>query len=292
MPIFDQSYRAYTGQRTGRLARIATIAYAGIRPLLRKKVFLLFLLIGAMRFLGYFVALYARDYANLLGVSTGAGPLERILPASGPKLFYDFLVDSQFLTFVVATWVGSGLIADDIASGALPLYLSRPISRIDYACGKLLSIVSVGSLLTLLPALLLWLLLSTKALGHGAPPPISLGAASVVASMVVLVGYGMTLLAMSSLTSSRRMALVAFAAMFGVSSGVSDLLISATGRNPWMELLSFPGLFRIIGRALFNPTPDLEIPTLLPFVAAGIVAGLLLVSALVLWIRISSRSRP
>lgn len=292
MPIFDQSYRAYTGQRTGRVARIATIAYAGIRPLLRKRVFLLFLLYGAMRFLGNFFVLYARDYASLIPVPGGAGPLERILPAGGPKLFFDFLVGDQSLTFIVATWVGAGLVADDIASGALPLYLSRPISRIDYACGKLFSIISVGSLLTLLPALLLWILLATKAVGHGDAPPISLGAASVVASMIILVGYGMTLLAMSSLTSSRRMAMVAFAAVLAVSSGVSELLASASSNNPWMELISFSGLFRIIGRALFNPTPETEIPALLPFAAAAILAGLLLLSALILWIRISSRSRP
>jgi ABC-2 type transport system permease protein len=39
--------------------------------------------------------------------------------------------------FFVAVIVGPSLIAADLANGALPLYLGRPVDRRDYVLGKL-----------------------------------------------------------------------------------------------------------------------------------------------------------
>jgi ABC-2 type transport system permease protein len=52
--------------------------------------------------------------------------------------------------------VGPVLIAPDLAGGALPLYLSRRISRPQYLLGKLATILGLLSLLTWIPGLLLF----------------------------------------------------------------------------------------------------------------------------------------
>lgn len=71
------------------------------------------------------------------------------------RIFYTGL---SYLTALLAVFVGAGLIADDLAAGALPLYLVRPIRAWDYVLGKaiVLPVMLVG--VALLPGLFLYLI--------------------------------------------------------------------------------------------------------------------------------------
>lgn len=294
MPIFDQSYRAYTGAHTRRWDRLAAIVAAGMRAPLKKRAFWFLMLWGSVPFLVQFVRLYLMDYASAFGIPTNFGRGVSILPRStGADFFMDFLLQQpfpfslKFILLVITLYVGSGLVADDLAAGALPLYLSRPIGRVDYIAGKLLPIMLYGALVMLLPAMALWLLLVTKAMGGGEPPPLVVGLQTISVSLVVLLGYASVMLAISSLTKSRRTAGITFAILFIVSDRIAAILERLLS-NPTVTLVSFSKLFNGVGHLLLGvPAKGAD---WLPLAQTGILVAYIAGSFLILSRRVRQGS--
>lgn len=65
---------------------------------------------------------------------------------------------ASILTALLAVFVGSGLISDDLAAGALPLYRVRPISAADYVMGKALVLPAILFFAMAVPGILMVLL--------------------------------------------------------------------------------------------------------------------------------------
>jgi ABC-type transport system involved in multi-copper enzyme maturation permease subunit len=53
------------------------------------------------------------------------------------------------------TWYGAGMIAEDKRHNANLLYFSRPLSRLEYMCGKLLGVALFGACVLLVPCLMI-----------------------------------------------------------------------------------------------------------------------------------------
>lgn len=68
-----------------------------------------------------------------------------------------FIVAQMFTTLILLAVVAGGLVAEDRRTGALELYFSRPLSRRDYAIGKLLAAGLVPVATLVVPFLVLWL---------------------------------------------------------------------------------------------------------------------------------------
>jgi len=74
------------------------------------------------------------------------------------NFFLIFLGVQSMLAFFVAAFGGPSLVAPDVANNAIPLYLSRPFSRLEYVLGKASVLAILLSLMTWVPGLLLFLL--------------------------------------------------------------------------------------------------------------------------------------
>ncbi len=74
-----------------------------------------------------------------------------------PETFRDFLEQQNFFVFLIAVYVGSGLIAQDRKANALQIYLSKPLTRLDYIAGKMTILATFLLFVTWLPAMLLLL---------------------------------------------------------------------------------------------------------------------------------------
>jgi ABC-2 type transport system permease protein len=74
------------------------------------------------------------------------------------NFFLIFLGVQSMLAFFVAAFGGPGLVAPDVANNAIPLYLSRPFSRVEYVLGKASVLIILLSLMTWVAGLLLFLL--------------------------------------------------------------------------------------------------------------------------------------
>jgi len=210
--IYDIGYRHYDGPRLGRRGAIGAIVGAGLRAVFglgrsgRAKILPWGAVILAALPAGVSVAIrvLAGDIVELYGYENYLWGIGALLPI-----------------FVAAQ--GPELVVNDMRHNVLPLYFSRPISRVDYV-GARLAALALGLLsLTLAPLLILFggRVLAAEdvvaAIGDevGALPAI---AGSGVIHAVVLASVG---LAISSLAGRRAYAAGAVLAVFLIGGAVS-----------------------------------------------------------------------
>ena len=75
--------------------------------------------------------------------------------APDEQTFREFLDQQRVFVFFVTIYAGAGLIANDRRANALQIYLSKPITRVEYVGGKLLTLLIFLVAVTWLPAVLL-----------------------------------------------------------------------------------------------------------------------------------------
>ncbi len=288
MPIFDQSYRPYAGPRTGRIARIWAICLSALLPSLKNRRLRLLLGAANIKFLYRVVILYTSDYTQKLGMDQVQQLLKQ---PKGAELLAQFLQGQLLWLFIITVYAGAGLIANDLRSGALPLYLSRPVKRTDYVLGKLLALMVLGSLITCLPALLLWVVSAMR--GFDGPGLEALGTlfAMLGSSLMVLLVFGLAVLAFSSMTTSSKSAGAYFAILYLFTGVGSKILQKATGAG-WPVFLSFSDLLVQAERWILGlgPTPSSLAPGI-GWQSLLIATGIVAVCTTMLWWRITSRSR-
>jgi ABC-type transport system involved in multi-copper enzyme maturation permease subunit len=131
----------------------------------------------------------------------------------GPELWESFLTQQISLlpVVLVALYAGAGAIASDLRSGAAVIYLSKPLSRMDYLAGKIFPVLLCLLGITLAPGLALLglhlALADDLSLLRESPwLPLSV----VVYSGLVAAYFSLVVLAISSLTRSGRLAAAGF----------------------------------------------------------------------------------
>ena len=156
MAVYARGYRSYDGGFSG--PPVAwTIFREGVAQAFRRKGFRWILIITAFILLAtsgivYITVIVERQAKRMSGgmVQTQLMELEQIM--------HGFHGTTMFLVSLGAVLVGAGLIADDLRTRALALFLVRPIRPLDYTLGKALILPALLIPLALLPGLVLWLL--------------------------------------------------------------------------------------------------------------------------------------
>ena len=228
MPIHDQSYRHYGGGRAMPGRSWTVIAWAGIRTILRKRVFLGLLLFSLAQFIVRAVQIWiSSNY-----------PQAAILNPT-PETFRQFLEQQDFFVFVITVYVGAGLIANDRRANALQIYLSKPLMRSEYIAGKLAILFSFLLMVTLVPALLLLLL---KVLLDGNTlflrNNLFLIPAITVGSLLQVTLASFTMLALSSLSKSARYVGILYVGITFFTTAIYGVLYMITGssRVSWISI--------------------------------------------------------
>lgn len=275
MPIHRERYRRREGGIDLRGGAWAVIAANGIRTLVRKRAFLVLMLLAWIPVVVRGVQIWAA--ANVPGMSQ-IGAL-----AITPRMFRDFLNQQETVVFFITVYVGSGLIADDIRANALQLYLSRPITRTQYVAGKAAILMATLAMVTLVPGLLLLLLVPAFAgsmtfLRDNA----SLVASIVTYSIVQITLSVFLILAMSSFSKSRWFVAILYAGLAFFTHAVFGVLGAAIDGSSFSWVSIFANV-RQVGDVLFRMTPRHDTH---PAISALVIALIVLVSALILRRRI------
>ncbi len=242
MPIYEQTYRRYEARRPLRPLRFWPITREALRIILARRAFLILLAIAWIPFLFQVGRIY---------LFTRFPDLGRILPVDG-RLFGEFLNQQIFFTLLLSVFGGSGLIANDLRTGAILVYLSRPLTRRDYLLGKLGVLLALNLSITLAPGLLLYAIALALAPESFLKWSLAwIGPALVLQSVVLSTSLSLLALAVSSLSKSARVAgLGFFGLVFGLEV-VRVLLAESFGRRE-AALLSLWTDFRALGGALFG----------------------------------------
>lgn len=244
MPIYEQAYRPYEAREPLRRARFWPITREALRLLLAKRAFLALLALCWLPFFGFVIYMY--------GV-TRFGEAGRMLPMDG-RLFAQFFDWQIPLALLLTTFGGAGLIANDLRTGAILVYLSRPLTRLDYVLGKLSVLLALNLSVTLAPGLLLYGAGLALAPEHYLKWSLAfLGPAAAAQGLLVSLVLSLVALAVSALCRSARVAgLGFFSLLVGLEMvrGVLRLVVEW----PAAAAVSLQGDLRALGRALFGVT--------------------------------------
>ena len=243
-PIHDQGYRRYGGRREPHGRRWWVIARAGLMSRIRERRVIALLLGAWLPFLVRAIQIYAS--ANFQQVA---------FLAPTPEMFREFLDQQELFVFIVSIMIGAGLIADDRRANALQIYLSKPLTRVEYVVGKLTTLAIVLTFVTWLPAMFLLLLQmlfagSTKFLQEHL---FLIPAITLFAGVQVFVS-AFAMLALSSLSNSRRFVAMMYAGILFFTAAMYQALRAITTSTAWavisprdtMNVIA-DGIFRVQG---------------------------------------------
>ncbi len=270
MPIYEQAYRKYEARAPLRTVRFWPISREALGLILAKRAFIGLLILAWIPFVVRVVQIY---------VVTRFPEANRVLPVDG-RLFGEYLNQQIIFTVLLSIFGGAGLIANDLRTGAILVYLSRPLTRRDYVLGKLGVLLALNLSVTLVPGLLLYLI------GLGLAPEQFLkwdlfwiGPAVVLQSLLVALSVSLLVLAVSALSRSARVAGLAFAGLFIGLEIIRGVLVSIADR-PEAHVLSLQNDLRVVGNLVFGiaergfAVPAAYAPLVLGAVALGCVAVL------------------
>ena len=221
MPIFDQGYQHWKGTLSGHAWRWLAIAHHGVRIGMQNRALRLALIVSLLP--AFTLAAALCIWGLIEKNSDFVSPIAQFLVSmhflsmevvTDPKhyrtivwtlAYWYFLSFELTISMVLVLIVGPNLISQDLRFNALPLYLSRPLRRIDYLAGKLGVIAGFLAFAMIVPSVLayvLGLLFSLDWTILGDTWRIML--ASLAYGVVIILSAGTLMLALSSLSRSSR----------------------------------------------------------------------------------------
>ncbi|MEO7540289.1 MAG: hypothetical protein ABIV21_09685, partial [Pyrinomonadaceae bacterium] len=243
------------------------------------------------------ILVYLRHNANAIALLQI--DIRELLPIDA-SFFRTFLEIQGGFAFILTVLVAPPLISRDLSNNALPLYLSRPISRTEYVLGKMAVIVFLLSLVTWVPGLFLFVFQASMAGLGWLWANLWMAWAIFFGFMIWIILLSLLALAVSALVKWRVVASGALLGMFFVPSAfgeiINNLFLTRSGHliSMWSTMnsvwFSLFGLFerqngRINGR-ISNPVYDGQIVDIIlrepPVWASWLVIGA--VCALCIWL--------
>ena len=252
MPIYEQTYREYTGTYKQRF-RWWIIIQQEVKLLMKSRFFRLTLLATLLHFILRLMVITIYDIiaqdpnSSLAAFFSNVENLE-----VNALMFYEFLRVQTFLVFIVLLFAGSGMICNDVKNNLMEIYFSKPITWRDYALGKILGLSLIGFVHSLIPATILlamhvlmlprwdtlkdsatWLLAST---GY---------------SMIVVLPTALVVLASSALIKSKNFAAVSVL-MILIANSTLGLTLGSVLRDENYFIVSLPMAINRVGQHFFN----------------------------------------
>lgn len=250
MAVYEQSYKRYSGPQTPRSLRFLVIPRYAYERLSGSKIWWVLLAASGLTTLVFAVLIYLRHNTKALAVfGVTANELAKALPISG-GFFAVFLAIQFSIGFLVVLLAGPTLISMDLANGALPLYLARPINRLEYVVGKFVVLGAALSVLTWVFGLGLFGLQATLESGW-LVEHFDLGAALLVGSWVWIVVMSTLTLALSALIRWPLAVRGVLLSMFLVLPGFGQAVYHGMGER-WGLLLDPGAVFETMVRSLFG----------------------------------------
>ena len=260
MPIHDQGYRRYEGKREPHGRTWWVIARAGVMERLRERKFLGLLLFASVPFFVRTVMLY-------LGSNV---PQATFLEAT-PATFREFLDQQSIFVFFITIYVGSGLIANDRRANALQIYLSKPLTRIEYVTGKLVTLLIFLTAVTWVPGILL-LLLQMMFAGNFTflRANLFLFPAITLYSAILVLFSAFAMLALSSLSKSRRFVAMMYAGLIFFTAAMYQALSGITTSRAW-AVISPEDTLDVVAAVIFRSPGTPSVPMWAALLTIGVI---------------------
>lgn len=253
-------YRPWTGTLRSPWWSVVAIVRVALTLIMQRWLFWVLLALGLLNFLYHFSFIYlkatlivqSRDFSRFLDSFklTGTG-----------QAYLTFMHVQAGIAALLLAFAGSLLIGSDSRHGGMIFYLSRSMDRRHYIIGKLLSIAAVVSLITTVPALILYIeygVLSSSFDYFIENWRIGVG----------IIGFGLVLATVQSLLLFAVAAWVprtvplamTWLGIFVLLTALGKALREMAGNRRWLLLGLWEDMLRI-GHWAFGSLPENKIPT-------------------------------
>ena len=292
MPAIDNArYHGWNGRLQSPWFACLALVRVTLLQVFRRKSYWLVLALGLAQFVTYWCIIYAVTQLNW-----PSDTQRRILRAFGFSADPDAGQDNGYILFMerqnvvvmlLLAFSGSLLVGADFRLKSLAFYLSRRIDRRHYIVGKLLAVSAVVSLLTTVPALLLFVeygvfTSSTEYWIENWRVPVAL----VAYGAVLCITNGILLIALAAYLQRAAPIAITWTSLFVMPGRFSNYLREATGNEYWRLLDPWRDM-RFAGRLCFG-TFDRQADRDLAWWAVGILAATCSVALLALVYRVRS----
>lgn len=212
-PIADLSYRNYDGPIEAPSFRWWVIAKMGMRLGIKKRAFWFFASLSSYFYLILATAFYFIDLIS----QSGAPKL--LAGITWKDQFLNCLNIAQLPLFILAMLIGTSSIASDNRANALLVYLSKPVSKLDYLIGKWVSIFLPLYAATAIPAIVFYgyCLLSFRSYGFASQDPWLFAKLMLILPTTAAIHASLSV-GVSSLFDQPRLAGAAYAAIYFISN--------------------------------------------------------------------------
>jgi ABC-type transport system involved in multi-copper enzyme maturation permease subunit len=172
--------------------------------------------------------------------------------------FRGFLIGQGYIGgFILALIVGPPLISSDLANNGMALYFSRPLTRTEYALGKMSILIILLSAVTWVPNLLMFLLKAYMAGEGWILENFRIGAGIFIGSWIGIVTLTLVTLAVSSTTKHKARARLFLFGLFFIVSAFGGI-IGEFMRIWWGKMLQLHVMIDVIVCSLIgvdSPAP-------------------------------------
>jgi ABC-2 type transport system permease protein len=270
MAVYRRGYQRYQGRIEGRLRRFLVLPRFSWKRMFRQRLVVLLLCAAMIGPLLCAAFIYIGNNADLVNA---VRPLQGFL-AVDDDFFISFMRAQKIFAIFLAALTGPGLIAPDVANNAIQLYFSRPLTRLDYALGRISALMGLLSLITWIPGLALFIMQAVMAGDGWGFANLRLCFGMFAGFLLWILIVSLTALASSAWVKLRVIAGGRILGFFFISSGVAAM-VNGVFRGTYGYLLNPSWTVERIASALIGmETPD--VPGVTAALAAFLATALLL----------------
>lgn len=251
MGVHRRGYKVYDGPRTAERWRFWILSRYAMGKVFKSRLLLIFYVLCFVPTLVTLAGVYLSHNIDLLASLFGRQelPTNELLPINA-EVFLMLMSFQATLSVFVTALVGPGLVSPDLTNNALPLYLSRPFSRVEYVLGKFNVLFVLLFLITGAPMLLIFTLKSALAGSAWLINNIHLAFAITVGSVVWVTLISLISLASSAWVRWRPAAAGMLFALFFIPTGFGQMA-NEIMRMTWGSLLNAIILIGTVWNSLF-----------------------------------------
>jgi ABC-2 type transport system permease protein len=280
MAVYERNFGVYKGERTPERTRFLILPRYAYKEVFQSRWFVAFFaLCFAVPFTGL---LFIYLHHNLSALKTFAwlAQIRDALPIDG-AFFRRGLEFQGRLAFLMALFVGPALVAPDLRSNGLALYLSRPFTRAEYVLGKMSVLAILLSLITWVPGMLLFVFQGFLEGAGWMGRNLGIAWGILAGSWAWILVLSLVSLAISAWVKWKPVARIAMLVIFLILSGFA-LAINQALDTQWGWMLSLSTAMNNVWASLFGQEidPHLAMPVAAAWVtlAAGCLISLWLLS--------------
>lgn len=269
MAVYEHSYTPYEGALSSKTSRFLVIPRHALRSIFRSRLFTIFFALAFTPVLVFAVIIYLKH--NVTAMAILDVRLADIVPIDA-YFFHVFVGIQSYAALLATIAIAPGLISADISNNALPLYLARPLSRSEYALGKMTAIFALLSALTWIPGLILFSLSAYLEGFSWFVSNLRVPAAIFVGSWAWIATTTLVALAVSVFV---KQAMAARGILVGVFFAMSAFaaIVNESFETTWGYLVSLAAVSEAVWVGLFGDQATVDLPVGAAWLVLILVCG-------------------